>query len=102
MDTVYEQHISSAEFWRVVGKSGVDGGWMEIVRDGESFGKWFSLTYKGPNCVSLRCFLGSEIDTAIWFHRPNRCLIVAYVHERTHDSSVLLKFSLICSFYSFL
>lgn len=77
-------------------------GWIEIVRNRENNGKSFSLTYKGPNFVSLRCFLGCEIDIAIWFHRPNRCLIVAYVPERTQDSSVLLKFSLICSFYGFL
>lgn len=75
---------------------------MEIVRNREGFGKWFSLTYKGPNFISLPCFLGSETDIAVWFHRLNRCLIVAYVHERTHDSSVLRKFSLVCSFSSFL
>lgn len=76
---------------------------MEIMKNRESFGKWFSLTYKGPRFVSLGCFLDSEIDTAIWLHRPKRCMIVACVHERTHDSSLLMKFWLICtssSFYS--
>jgi len=76
-------------------------GWTETERNREGFGNWFSLTDKGPNFVSL-CFPSSEIDIAVWFNRPNRCLIIAYVQERTHDSSVRLEFSLICSFYSFL
>lgn len=38
---------------------------MDIMRNGEIFGKWFSLTYKGPGFVSLGCFLDSKIDTAI-------------------------------------
>lgn len=76
--TLCEQHISAAEFWGVVGKSGVDGVcWLD--GDRKSFGKWFCLTY----FVSLWCFLGSEIDIAIWFRRPSRCLVVAYVQEKT-------------------
>lgn len=42
-DTVCEQHISAAEFWRVVGKSGADGRcWLD--GDRKCFGKWFGLT----------------------------------------------------------
>lgn len=47
--------------------------WMEIAKSRESSGKWFGLTYKAPEFVSLLCFLGSETDTAMWFHRLRRC-----------------------------
>lgn len=54
----------------------VDAGWMET---GNALGN--GLVW--PDSVSLWCFLGTETDIAIWFRRPNMCLIVAYVHEKT-------------------
>lgn len=60
------------------------------------------LTSEGPGFVSVHCFLGSEKDMAVWFHRSDRHLRVAYVPARARDSSVLLEFSLIGSSCSFL
>lgn len=74
---------------------------VEMVRNRESFGGWFSLTDEGPSFVSVRCFLGSERDMAVWFHRSDGHLMVAYACEK-RDSSVLLEFSLIGSFCRFL
>ena len=100
MSSIFLQQSSGVP---LLGKSGVDGRWW-LDGDCEQQGKLWEMVQSDLQRTQfcLWCFLGSEIDVAIWFHRPNRCLIVAYVRERTHDSSVLLKFSLMCSFYSFL